>query len=131
MAFATTARYRAMYDTAETDERLQALLDKASRTIAAQLSPCGIVPEERGVSYVELLADITCDMVRRSLGSDADVPFGASQFGETTGSVSWNFSMSNPYGDMFLTANEKKMLGIGRGKARSIFAGNRGNRGES
>lgn len=129
-AFTTPADYRAMYDTDATDERLTALIAKASRMIAAQLRPCGIVAEERGIDYIGLLSDITCDVVHRSLGDEGaeNIPYGASQFGETTGSVSWNFSMSNPYGDMFLTANEKKMLGIGRSAARSIPAGNRGNR---
>lgn len=124
-AFATSSDYLAYYDVEIEPSRLDALLMKASRLIAAQLTASGVEWEDKAAGdccYAGLLADVACDVVHRSIGEGgrADIPYGASQFGETTGSVSWNFSMSNPYGDMFLSSANKAMLGIGRSRGRML-----------
>ena len=124
-AFATSSDYMAYYDVDIEPSRLDALLMKASRLIAAQLTASGIEWAKRAKDdccYAGLLADVACDVVHRSIGEGgkADIPYGASQFGETTGSVSWQFSMSNPYGDMFLSAANKAVLGIGRSRGRML-----------
>ena len=124
-AFATSSDYMAYYDVDIEPSRLDALLMKASRLIAAQLTASGIEWAKRAEDdccYAGLLADVACDVVHRSIGEGgkADIPYGASQFGETTGSVSWQFSMSNPYGDMFLSAANKAVLGIGRSRGRML-----------
>ncbi len=126
-AFADSAAYTAIYDTDMDAARLDALLAKASRLIAANLTESGVdyaarIEDEDG--YRCLLADVCVDVVHRSIGeggaTSAAIPYGASQFGETTGSVSWNFSLSNPYGDMFLSSANKAMLGIGRSRGRML-----------
>ena len=129
-AFASIQNYKAIYDTSVTDTRLTALLLKATRKIAAQLDSAGIDYETADEDYKALLADVCIDVVHRSIGdgSEVDVPYGAKQFGETTGSVTWNFSLANPYGDMFLTAENKRDLGISKTRGRCILANNRGTR---
>lgn len=123
-SFATVEDYLAYYDADVEPQRLNALLLKASRLIASQLDASGVDWRSKleDCCYMGLLSDVACDVVHRSIGEGgkADIPFGASQFGETTGSVSWNFSMSNPYGDMFLSSANKAMLGIGRSRGRML-----------
>lgn len=119
--FASAADYRALYDTDMTDERLQALLDMATRKIAKQVTDAGIDIEDADEDYQALLSDVCIDVVHRATGTGMDnVPFGATQFGETTGSVTWNYSMANPYGDLFLSRENKRDLGIGKSRGRML-----------
>ena len=119
-AFASAADYRLLYDTDMADERLDALLLKASRKIARQLEDAGIAVDEDDEEYMAVLSDVCIDVTHRAVGTDADVPFGANQFGETTGSVTWNFSLANPYGDMFLTAENRRDLGLNKSRGRML-----------
>lgn len=119
-SFATAAGYRAMYDTDTDGGRLQALLDRASRDIAAELRAAGIAYDDPGEDFAADLSDVACSMVRRALGEDAaeiDIPFGASQVSQTGGPYTASATLANPYGDMFMTKAERRKLGIGRARA--------------
>lgn len=57
------------------------------------------------------LRSITCEMVKRSMLS-SDNSAGVSGHSMTAGPFSENFTFSNPTGDLYLTASEKKQLGL-------------------
>lgn len=62
---------------------------------------------------------VTCMMVRRAMLAGDDIA-GVSQTSQTAGSFSESFTYSNPMGDLYLTAQEKRMLGMGRQHAYHI-----------
>ena len=119
-SFATAEDYRALYDSDESDARLQALLDRASRDIASELRSAGIGYDEPDGDFAADLSDVAISMVRRALpdaGGAIDVPFGASQASETAGAYSQSVTLANPYGDLFITKAERRRLGLGAARA--------------
>lgn len=118
-SFATVADYRDLYDSDESDVRLQALLDRASRDIASELRAAGVAYEDPDEDFAADLADVAIAMVRRSLpdGGDIEIPYGSSQVSQTGGPYAFSATLANPYGDMFITKAERSKLGIGRARA--------------
>ncbi len=120
--FATAAQYRALYDAEYDDARLQALLGRASRDIAAELRAAGIDYDEPDDGFAADLADVAIAMVRRAIGEHqgadaAEIPYGATQFSQGAGSYTASATLANPYGDLFMTKAERRKLGIGRARA--------------
>lgn len=116
MAFAEVsdieARWRDL--SADEEQRAAVLIDDASAMLSSLMS--ADVMEER----TALLKMVTCNMVIRSMSqSDSDL-FGVTQTSMTAGPYSQSFSYSNPSGDMYLTKQERNMLGIGAGYIGSI-----------
>lgn len=121
-SFATVDDFRRLYDSAESDARLQALLDRASRDIASELRASGVTYDASDDDFAADLADVACAMVKRTLPDDADeidtpIPYGSSQVSQTGGPYAFSATLANPYGDMFITKAEKRKLGIGRARA--------------
>lgn len=122
-AFAEADDYRALHDTVEDDERLDALLARASRDMASELRNAGIGFDEPDADFAADLADVAIAMVHRALGDDVDgegaldIPFGASQFSRGAGSYTASATLANPYGDLFMTEAERRKLGIGLPRA--------------
>ncbi|MBQ9003113.1 MAG: hypothetical protein IJ087_14780 [Eggerthellaceae bacterium] len=122
-AFAAAADYRALYDTELADARLDALLARASRDMAAELRAAGIGYADPEGEFAEDLRDVACSIVHRSVGDDAaglDVPFGVTQFSQSAGGYSASATLGNPYGDFFMTEAERRKLGIGLPRARVL-----------
>ena len=118
--FAGPVDYRAVYDADVSDARLQALLGRASRDIAAELRQSGIDYAEPDAGFAADLADVAISMVHRAIGEDSggcDIPYGATQFSESGGAYSASATLANPYGDLFMTKAERRKLGIGRARA--------------
>src|SRR5690606_29091871 len=59
---------------------------------------------------------VTCEMVKRSLNRPAAFD-GVRQLQDTTGPFSIGITPDNPSGDLYLTKNEKRTLGIGSQRA--------------
>lgn len=121
-AFATYSDYTALYDTSESEARIDALLAKASRDIRAELRNAGVEVDPSDADMMADLADVACAMVRRSVGAGDDetddwLPYGASQYSWTGGPYTQSATLSNPYGDLFMTESERRKLGIGVAKA--------------
>lgn len=116
MAFATVAQYEARYGTVTDTQTLQECLDDATALITAQISPRGIDYQNPSPEYADVLMRVCRQVAHRAM-PDADsapaMPFGVSQASQSAGGYSLAYSFSNPYGDIFLTGSEKKMLGIG------------------
>jgi hypothetical protein len=63
------------------------------------------------------LKTVTVNMVRRALLASQDDVLGVSQKSITGGPYTQNISFSNPSGDMYLTKDDRSLLGIGGGRA--------------
>lgn len=119
-AFATTEaltkRWRALSDVER--ERAEALLMDASVIVLTMCAKHGV---EIGGDELQAqnLERITCEMVKRAMLSPVDqAPM--SQFSQTAGSYSESGTYVNPTGDLYMTASERKSLGIGRQRMFSI-----------
>ena len=98
---------------------------RMTRTMsAAELKVCGTLLEDAGVlidAYKNTASDtakqlVSCRMVARALGAgDMDIPIGASQ-GSMSGlgySQSWTMGTGGSVGELYLSKNEKQLLGGG------------------
>lgn len=125
MSWATIAQYEARYgDVAAADEpMLQECLDDATSQINAAMDGCGIDYSEPSADYARRLMMVCRQMAHRAFAANAEaLPFGISQASQTAGPYTQSYSFSNPYGDLFMTASEKRMLGIGASYIGSIPA---------
>lgn len=118
-AFATTAQYRAKYDTDLTDAALTVWLDDASDIMAAEMDRAGVDYSDPDETFAARLCRVCRDMTHRAIGdgsaSSMGIPFGATQASMAAGGYSESFTMGNPYGDLYLKAAERRSLGIGTG----------------
>ena len=97
--------------------RAATVLEDVSYFIIAEL-PYGWETREKTLM---LLKPITCAVANRALHSrTAYASLGASQMSLTTGQVTQQVSFSNPYGDIRLTQDEKRRLGISRQRITTI-----------
>ena len=113
--FATVADYEARYGKVEDEARVTALLQDATNIIASQPGFCD---KNRDETWWGVLETVTCAMVHRSMmaGSYA----GLSNVSQGAGGYTASVAVYNPGGDMFLTRNEKKALGIGGARIGSV-----------
>ena len=118
MAYATVddleAIWRALSETER--ERAAALLDYAAAILDAALARCGLTSDgrEKGLRYV------SCQMVRRAMASGTDAGDYAS-LSRTAGSFNEQVTFANPSGDMYLTSNERRLLGVQLKRGRAGF----------
>ena len=71
-------------------------------------------------TFKEVLIAIECGMVKRALMNNLD-QLGVSQHTITAGSYNENITYANPSGDMYLTKNEKRLLGISQQRIGAIM----------
>ena len=121
--FATVADLEARWRPLTESERATAetLLADATNVIAAQLRD-GWEDDEKVTS---LLCQVTCALVRRSMATQLsqeslDIP-PASNYSETTGSVTRSVTLASPFGTMKLTKDEMRLLGISTQKVGQIY----------
>lgn len=116
MAFATVddleARWRPL--TAAEQDRAEILLDDAGVFLSALVAVDPVDEEQAAI-----LKMVSCSMVQRVMSADVDT-VGVSQTSMTAGSYTQSFTYSNPSGDFYLTAMEKRMLGIASSKLGTI-----------
>ena len=109
--FATVEDYETRYGEVEDEARVTALLQDATNIIASQpgFSTCG-----RDETWWGVLETVTCAMVHRSMmaGSYA----GLSNVSQGAGGYTASVSVYNPGGDLYLTLNERRALGLGGGR---------------
>ena len=113
--FATVADYEARYGEVEDEARVSALLQDATNIIASQP---GFATCDRDETWWGVLETVTCAMVHRSMMSGAYA--GLSNVSQGAGGYTESVAIYNPGGDIFLTRNEKKALGIGGGRIGSV-----------
>lgn len=88
--------------------RAQALLADASAVVAAELR--GREPDPAAASVA------VRSMVRRAMLAP-DSQAGLKSASMTAGDYGETWNYANPAGDLYLTSSERRMLGIGRGRA--------------
>lgn len=97
-------------------ERAEALLGDASAMLDAYLTV-----DEGDEKQMTLLKIVTCNMVERAM-STVDGLYGVTQQSITAVGFSQQNTYANPTGDLYITRNEKRMLGIsGTGKGRTLM----------
>ena len=113
--FATVEDYEARYGKVDDEERVTALLQDATNIIASQPGFCD---KNRDETWWGVLETVTCAMVHRSMmaGSYA----GLSNVSQGAGGYTASVAVYNPGGDLYLTRNEKKALGIGGARIGSV-----------
>lgn len=120
-AFATATEYRAKYPNTELeDAQIMVWLEDASSLMQAEMDASGIDYSNPSEDYADTLMRVCRDMAHRAIGAEADIPYGASQFSESTGSISDSFTLANPYGDLFMTKAERRRLGVTGGIGRML-----------
>lgn len=98
--------------TADEQTRAPALISKASRLIYAR-DPHVQDQIAAGRIASATVSDIVAAMVHRALSSAANAQPAAAQMQETAGPFSMGYTPVSPGDDLYLTASERKTLGIG------------------
>lgn len=117
--FASATQYEARYGTVAGSERatLGECLGDATAMMCAALDSYGVDYSNPSDDYADRLMRVCRSMAHRAMqsatGGAADVPYGVSQASQSAGGYSMSYSFSNPYGDLFITSQERRMLGIG------------------
>lgn len=118
MAYATVEELEERWrDLPETEKgKAAVLLEDAAAILDAELERCGLKPEGR----TDKLRYVSCQMVRRAMASGADAGDYAS-LSRTAGSFNEQVTFANPSGDMYLTSNERRLLGVQLKRGRAGF----------
>ena len=113
--FASVRELRAVWPDMPTDadENAETLLLDASQFLV------DLYEREVDTSSPATLRRIVCSMVRRIM-QVPDELIGFSQFQQGAGPYQGGGSVANPHGDFYLTAQEKKSLGVGQSRAFEI-----------
>ena len=114
--FATVEQYEARYGAVDNEAQLETLLSDASAFIASQ---AGFSAPTSDVGTANLVR-VTCAVVHRSLMSGSWA--GLSNVSQSADGYSASATIYNPGGDLFLTSQEKKSLGIGGSRVFSVQA---------
>lgn len=117
MAFATVSDIASRWRTLDSDEQALAttLLDDAAAMLSAR-----VLVDISDSQQLDLLKIVSCNMVIRAMSATQADNYGASQMSMTAGSYTQSWTYANPSGDMYLTKQEKIMLGIGAGYIGTI-----------
>lgn len=123
-AFATTedltARWRILADSEAAQAKV--LLDDASDKIRSRVPKA--CEQAWAKAHEATLRRICCAMVKRAMQqSVAGVPEGVSQSSSATGPFSEGFTWSNPDGNLWITKEELRDLGVGGRHAFLIAMG--------
>ena len=108
MAYATVNDLEARWRTLTDSERAvaQALLDDAAVLVDSFGSP----------SSEAAALSVSCSVVRRAMGAYGADLFGVSQASMSAGGYQQQMTYSNPSGELYLTRQERRMLGFGGGR---------------
>lgn len=110
MAYATYEDLQARWRTLTESEQATAtvLLDDAAAIIDAY-----VLIDTENEGQMERAKYVSCSMVRRSMMASESDLVGINQASATMGPFSQQATFTNPTGDLYLTAQEKAMLGAG------------------
>ena len=113
--FATVADYEARYGKVDDEERIEALLQDATNIIASQPGFCD---KDRDETWWGVLETVACAMVHRSMMARSYA--GLSSVSQGAGGYTASVGVYNPGGDLYLTRNEKRALGLGGARIGSV-----------
>lgn len=101
--------------------RAEALLGDAAAILSAEFRALGREIDPGDAALASSLRAVCCSMVRRVMANDVDGDY--TQASVTAGSFSQQYTFANPAGDMYLTAQERRTLGIPKRRMRLGFVG--------
>lgn len=114
--YASVDEYIAAYGLEVDKDKLQIMLEDATRRISAELETSGIDPTEKGGAYLDRLSQVCRSMVHRCVDRHEStfgaMPAGVTQFSQGAGDFSRSFTFANVYTEPKLTKDERKFLGI-------------------
>lgn len=119
MAYASYTDYEARYGTLTPAQ--QALVTTKlgdAGTILDSLVDTSDVATDTHLA--DVLKVVSCSMVNRVMVTEQDGSVGVSNESYTMGPFSQSATYSNPAGDMYLTATERRMLGISKANIGTI-----------
>lgn len=116
--FASVSEYEARYGTVTDEATLTACLEDATAMIEAALEAAGVDYSTPTAEYADRLMRVCRQIAHRAFDATPsagglDAPFGVNQATQAAGGYSLSYSFANPYGDLFITSAERRMLGIG------------------
>lgn len=82
--------------------------------VTAQLFSMG-AEDDGTAERARSIKAVICKVVIRAMLPEQGIP-GATQYSQTVGAVTESFQLANPNGDMYLTRQEKRAVGIGAGR---------------
>lgn len=111
-AFASVDDLQARYRTLDADEqaRATALLADASFILRAEFARAGKTYDETDEVMANNVSMVCCAMVKRVLANGIAGDY--TQYSQTAGSFNEQYTFANPQGDMYLTAAERRILGL-------------------
>lgn len=119
MAFATVddleSRWKPL--TEDQQEVAEALLDDASAIVSTMVD---VNPDD--AEQAALLKYVVCAMVKRAMAPIDGGTAGITQGSMTADIYTQSWTFSNPSGDLYVSATEKRALGVGSGFYSSIPA---------
>ena len=122
--FADVAYLQQAWRTLTPSEQSRAtyLLGKASRQIRRRAPGIDDRIGPEGDLDGDLVRDIVCDMVRRTMEAEDTAPGTppVETYQTSVGPFQDSYKFANPTGDMYLTKSEKRDLGIGAQRAFSV-----------
>lgn len=123
MGFAEVSDIEARWRELSTSEESRAtvLIDDASAMLKKLVDV-----DVADTRQLELLKIVCCSMVIRAMSATESDSYGASNMSMTAGPYTQSWTYSNPTGDMYLTRQEKRLLGIASsviGSIRPMMAG--------
>lgn len=120
-AFATTddlqKRWRPLNDAEKT--RAETLLLDATAKITSMCNDSGVTINDEDEVQSHNLLSITCEAVKRAMLFSVDSS-PVTNYSQGAGDYTESFTYANPTGNLYLTNDEKKLLGIKRQRIFSI-----------
>lgn len=115
--FASVAQYEARYGEADDEAALTEVLMDATREISAELRRAGIDFIDPSPEFADSLMQACRSMAYRAIGSgDSPVPAGATQYSQGAGGYTESYTLGNPYGEVYMSKAERRLLGIDRAR---------------
>ena len=118
-AFATLEEYEARYGAVDADK--ESMVDGALEDAGLMLRRA-VAVDESDEMQAAALKSVSMSMVKRAMATSDSGVFGATQADAQMGPFQQSLHYANPSGDLYITAAERELLGIGGDWAASIPA---------
>lgn len=102
----------------EEAKRAVVLLGDATAMLHGEFAKAGLTVDLKDEVQATNLKSVCCAMVKRAMDSSEDGAY--KQASMTAGPYTQSWTPANPNGDMYITATEKKKLGLKRQRAGFI-----------
>ena len=102
------------------DGRIDAMLEDAAAIIDSEMDQAGVAIDQSDATQMQNLLSVSCSMVARTLENDGS-SYGVSSLMQMAGPIQQSVSYANPNGDMYMTAGERRRLGIATAVGAQVY----------